>query len=458
MSEFMRNSDAFTWAMEHDPRLRSTVVTILTFDRSPDWDEVVSRFDRVVRTLPMFRRRVVGNLPPAPPSWEDDPDFDLGYHLRRVTAPPPSTFETVLEMARRAEMSDFDRARPLWEVTLVDGLENGEAALLVKLHHALTDGVGGVEIAMILFDLEQQGPDRGPMPPDPVIVVRPPMNDLRQLVRYDVGLVTDLARTAVRTAPRTLLDGLRRPVSSTRAAVDLAASVYRTVRPINQTGSPLMRERSLVRRLGVHQVPFADLRGAARAAGGTLNDAFLAGVTGGLRIYHDKHGVEIGELHVSMPVNIRAEGDPVGGNRITLMRFDLPIDVTDPAARIRGVHDRSSGIRGEASLPYTQQIAGALNLAPRWYIASILRHVDFLASDVPGIPVPVYLSGAALTMQYPFGPTIGAALNVTLMTYVDTCAIGINVDTGAIPDFELLHECLVAGFDEVLDLVRHPTG
>ncbi|WP_121252861.1 wax ester/triacylglycerol synthase domain-containing protein [Nocardioides ferulae] len=452
MTEFMRHSDAFTWAMEHDPRLRSTVVTILRFDRSPDWDELVSRFDRVARTLPMFRRRVVDNLPPAPPSWEDDAEFDLGYHLRRVTAPPPSTFETVLEMARLAEMADFDRARPLWEVTLVEGLENGEAAVLVKLHHALTDGVGGVEIAMILFDLEQQAADRGPMPPDPVIVVRPPWSELRQLVRYDAGLVADLARAAVRTGPTTLLHGLRRPVDSARAAAELAASVYRTVRPINQTGSPLMRERGLGRRLGVHRVPLAELRAAARGSDGTLNDAFLAAITGGLRLYHEKHGVEIGELHVNMPVNIRADGDPVGGNRITLMRFDLPIDVADPADRIRGVHDRANGIRSEASLPYTQQIAGALNLAPRWYIASILRHVDFLASNVPGIPVPVYLGGAALTMQYPFGPTIGAAVNVTLMTYVDTCAIGINADTTAIPDFDLFHECLVAGFDEVLGL------
>lgn len=458
MPEFMRNSDAFTWAMEHDPRLRSTVVTILTFDRSPEWDELVSRFERLVRTLPMFRRRVVGNLPPAPPSWEDDPEFDLGYHLRRVAAPAPSTFDTVLEMARRAQMSDFDRARPLWEATLVDGLQNGEAALLVKLHHALTDGVGGVEIAMILFDLERQAPGPGVMPPDPVIVARPALNALRQVVRYDAGVVIDLARTAVSTGPQTLLNGLRRPVSSTRAAVDLAASVYRAVRPINQTGSPLMRKRGLGRRLGVHQVALAELRGAARAAGGTLNDAFLAGITGGLRMYHAQHDVEVGDLHVNMPVNIRTDGDPVGGNRITLTRFDLPIDETDAAARIRGVHERASGIRGEASLPYTQQIAGALNLAPRWYIASILRHVDFLASDVPGIPVPVYLGGAALTMQYAFGPTIGAAVNVTLMTYVDTCAIGINVDTSAIPDFELFRTCLVAGFDEVLDLVRRPAG
>jgi diacylglycerol O-acyltransferase len=454
MSEFMRNTDAFSWAMEHDPRLRSTVVTILTFDRAPAWEEVVSRFDRVVRTLPMFRQRVVENLPPAPPSWEDYPDFDLDYHLRRIIAPAPGTLDTVLEMARRAEMADFDRARPLWEVTLVEGLADGAAALMVKLHHALTDGVGGVEIAMILFDLELEPPEREPMPPDPVVVVPPAMNGLRQLARYDARLVGGMARTAVRAGPRAVLNSLRRPVSSARSAAEVAASVYRTVRPINQTGSPLMRKRGMTRRLGVHTVPFAELRAAAKLAGGSLNDAFLAGITGGLRIYHEKHGVDIGELHVNMPVNIRAAGDPVGGNRITLMRFDLPVDEVDPVERIRIIHGRASGIRNEASLPYTQQIAGALNLVPRWYIASILRHVDFLASDVPGIPVPVYLGGARVTMQYPFGPTIGAAVNITLMTYVDTCALGINVDTGAIPDFELLHECLVAGFDEVLGVVR----
>ncbi len=109
-------------------------------------------------------------------------------------------------------------------------------------------------------------------------------------------------------------------------------------------------------------------------------------------------------------------------------------------------------MRNEKSLPYTQLIAGALNLMPRWYIGSVLRHVDFLCSDVPGVPVEVYLGGAKVRMQYAFGPTIGSAVNVTLLTYVDTCSLGIDVDTGAIPDFEEFSDCLVAGFDEVLAL------
>ena len=454
MPEFMRNSDAFTWAMEHDPRLRSTVVTILVFEKSPDWDEVRSRFDRVSRTIPMFRRRVVENLPPAPPRWEDDPEFDLDYHLRRVEAPAPHTLDTVLEMARRAEMADFDRVRPLWEVTLVEGLEGGEAAVLVKMHHALSDGVGGVQIAMILFDLEAQPSERPPMPAVPDIVAPSAGEGLRQVATYDARQLVNLSRAALRAGPRLVWAGMRRPVGTVRSGAELAASVYRTVRPINRTGSPLMRTRGLVRKLGVHQVPLADLRAAARLVGGSLNDGFLAGITGGLRLYHEKHGVEVDELHVTMPVNIRTDGDPMGGNRITLMRFDVPVAVADPRERIRRIRERTAGIRGEASLPYTQQIAGVLNLVPRWYIGSILRHVDFLASDVPGIPVQVYLGGAAMRTQYAFGPTIGAAVNITLVSYVDTCTFGINVDTGAIPDFDLFQECLTAGFDEVLALAR----
>ena len=452
MGEFMINSDAFAWEMEHDATLRSTVVSLIMFDRAPDWDVVVDRFQRISRLVPMFRQRVVETLPPAPPRWEYDPDFDIDYHMRQVVAPGPGTFDTVLEMARRAEMAEFDRARPLWEVTLVDGLEDGRAALLCKLHHSLADGIGAIQIAMILFDTTEEPEDRGPLPPEPEVEAAGRLDGILYPLRYDVGLAGKAARLAVTTGPAAMVRAAVRPLSSARAALEMGASVYRMVRPINQTGSPIMKSRRLVRRLGVHEVPMPALRQAAHLAGGTLNDAFLAGVTGGLRRYHDKHGLEVDNLHVTMPMSIRGDDDPVGGNRLTLMRFDLPVGVVDPAERIRQIHSRAGAVRHEPSLPHTQAIAGGLNLLPRWYLASVLRHVDFLASDVPGIPVPVYLGGAAVTTQYPFGPTIGAGVNVTLMTYVDTCAMGINVDIGAIPDYDVFHDCLVAGFDEVLAL------
>ena len=274
------------------------------------------------------------------------------------------------------------------------------------------------------------------------------------MMSYDAGLATAILTASLKAAPALLVNGIRRPVETLSAVGSAVASVYRTVRPISQPGSPIMRDRGKIRRLAALNVSTDALHQAGAVAGGSLNDAFIAAITGGLRRYHEKHGKSVGDLSVSMPISLRTDDDPVGGNRVTLMRFDVPAAIIDPAQRIRGIHDRTNKMRSEKSLSYTQSIAGMLNLMPRWYIGSVLRHVDFVASDVPGIPIPVFLAGAAVRMQYAFAPTIGAALNVTLLSYVDTCAIGINMDTSAIPDPEVLYDCLVAGFDDVLALAK----
>lgn len=456
MTEFMRNSDAFTWAMETDPGLRSTVVTVILLDRCPDWDELCARFEFMSGAVPMLRQRVVASAPPAPPRWEYVADFDLGFHMRRASAPAPGGFDAVLETARVAAMEGFDRARPLWEATLLDGLENGGAALILKFHHALTDGVGGVQIGMILFDLSEEPEKHGLVAEVPEVAPPSWLSNYRASASYDARLIGDAIRGTARGAPKLLARTVRSPMSTVSTAAQIAGSVVRTVRPVTHTGSPLIKKRSLIRRLGVMEVPFPQLRAAAHRCDGALNDAFVAGVAGGLRRYHEQHGVDVGDLHLTMPVNLRREGEALGGNHITLMRFDVPVGVADPAERIRAIHTRTSAVRHEKSLPYTQWIAGALNMMPRWYIGSILRNVDFLCSDVPGIPVPVFLAGARVTTQYAFGPTIGAAVNVTLLTYVDVCTLGIDVDTGAIPDYDDFYDCLVAGFDEVLDLAPQP--
>lgn len=446
MPTFMRSSDAFTWAMESDPRLRSTVVTIILCDRAPDWDRLKSRFDTMARELPVLRQRVVSSPAPVPPRWEDAPDFDLDYHLRTMKVAAPGTFDEVLEIGRVAAMEAFDRARPLWHATLVHGVDHSHTAIVLKFHHSLTDGVGGVKIAMTLFD-----PAEDPVAPTPV-----GQNGAGPLLaavpcRYRDGarLVGNAVAEAVQTVPD-LLRSIRRPVSAALSVAQVAASVYRTVRPLNRTGSTLMTRRSLTRRLGVLEVPLPQLRAAAHRGGGRVNDAFVAGVAGGLRRYHAMHSAPVTNLHLTMPISLRRDGDTPGGNRITLMRFDVPVDTADPVERIRRIHSTTERIRHERSLAYTQWIAGALNVMPRWYVGSILRRVDFVCSDVPGIAVPVYLAGARVISQYAFGPTIGAAVNVTLLTYGEVCELGIDVDTGAIPDYDAFMACLNAGMDEVL--------
>jgi hypothetical protein len=153
-----------------------------------------------------------------------------------------------------------------------------------------------------------------------------------------------------------------------------------------------------------------------------------------------------------MPISMRRESDPVGGNRITLERFTVPTGEADPGARVRMTGWRCRAARYEEALPWSDAVAGALNLLPSGVIGSMLKHVDFLASDVPGVPVTLYLAGAEVTGNYAFGPTTGAALNVTLVSYRGTCCVGCNVDTTAVPDAEILVDCLRQGFDEVLGL------
>lgn len=456
----MSHTDAFTWAMEEDPRLRSTVVSLVLLDGAPDWDVVRARWDALTRTVPMFRKIIVDSPPPTPPRWEWAEDFDLDFHVRRVTAPEPGDLDTLLEMARVAAMSDFDRARPLWTATLIDGLADGGAALLCKLHHGMTDGVGGVQMAMTLFDLTEQPRSAESIlanrdeanTDEPHVEERGVLSEYGDIVRYDLDMVGKAVSGTVSGIPDLISKVFRDPRQTAADAAELAGSLYRAMRPVTKTGSTLMTERSLVRKLAVHQVPLSALKKAARAGNGSLNDAFVAGITGGLRRYHDKHGVVVEDLHLTMPISLRTEDAELGGNHITLARFDVPAGIADPALRIAETRTRTTQARNEKSNDYIQIVAGTMNMIPRRILSAVFRHVDFLASDVPGIPVQVFFGGAPVRAQYAFGPTIGSAVNVTLLSYVDTCALGIDVDTGAIPDVDDFYDCLVAGFEEVLAL------
>jgi diacylglycerol O-acyltransferase / wax synthase len=315
--------------------------------------------------------------------------------------------------------------------------------------------VGGIQIAKTLFDSAEPPRHQAGLPAEPPMAGTSWLDGYRDTLRYVTRLAVRALTGAVKSTARLTYEFIRHPVATVTAATAMIASVYRTVRPVNQTGSPVMKARSLIRHLDVHEVSMPQLREAAHRCGAGLNDAFVAGVTGGLRHYHEKHGAHVGDLHMTMPIDQRAKNDEMGGNRITLARFDVPVGVTDPGERIEQIHERTGRVRRERSLAYTQAIAGALNLLPRRYIGAILRHVDFLASDIPGIRVPVCVAGASVRSIYGFGPTIGAAVNITLMTYVDTCCLGINVDTGAIPDHDVFRECVIQGFDEVLALARN---
>ncbi len=449
----MRASDAFSWHMERDPVLRPTVVIAVWLDRAPDWDALVTRIDRISRLMPALRQRVVDSpLPLIAPRWTYDPHFDLSWHLRRIAVPAPWTRDAVLQLARRLAMDAFDRARPLWELSLVEGVADGQAALIGKIHHSLTDGMAGMRMLAALADLEREPSDLGQMPP------APPGETLDQLAMVAgaagemTAQLTRLARRGAGAAIPALIRSARDPFGVARGAAAMACSVYRTAAPSSGTMSPIMRERAMVRHLAMLEVPLDALKTAADAADGTVNDAYLAAVTGGLRTYHERHGRAVGYLRAVIPISLRAGKDTSWGNRITLQRLTVPVGEPDPAAQMRALHSVAGAARREPSLPVTDVIAGALNMLPVGYVGGILKNVDFLASNVPGTPVPVYLAGSKVTGLFAFGPTIGASLNTTLLSYAGTCDIGVNIDTAAVPDPEVLLACLRESLAEITAL------
>jgi diacylglycerol O-acyltransferase len=272
----------------------------------------------------------------------------------------------------------------------------------------------------------------------------------RDALAYDWSQLFDFTKRHVTSAVGDVTHALRHPRETITGVVATGEAIAHSVEPVSDTLSPVMTERRLAWHYDVLEFPLDDMLRAAHAAGAKHNDAFLAGVTAGLRLYHERHDAHVEELRVTMPVSIRKADDPLGGNRITLMRFKVPVDLADPIERMAETHRRCDSVKTDRSMPYTNAIAGTLNLLPRAYIGGMLKHVDFLASNVPGIRVPLYLTGTKVDSFYGFGPTIGAALNVTLMSYCGTCCVGVNIDTGAVPDTDVLMQCLRDGFDEVL--------
>jgi WS/DGAT/MGAT family acyltransferase len=456
----MSANDALMWAIEKDPLLRSTITMVMVLDRSPDREAFTRRMERVTRAVPRLRQRVVGHpFSIAPPRWDVDPNFDLHYHLRWMRATGDGTLREVFDTAQPIAMHGFDRARPLWEFTIVEGLQDGHAALIGKVHHSITDGVGGVKLQMEMLDLE-----RHPVTADEPLPPAPEPHRVTEAQRWSdaIGWQARRSAGAVQSAVAGVVGGAGRlgqdPIGLVDDGLHVVGSVARTLQPAIEPLSPLMRDRSLSVRFDTVQVDLARMKAAARLVSGKLNDAFVAGVAGGLRRYHRHHGYDVPALRMTMPINIRTERTAtLAGNQFAPARFPVPVDIEDPIGRMNAVREIVEETRKEPALALTDGLAQLLNRLPTTattaLFGAMLKGIDFITSNVPGPPVPVYLGGAQVLRQIAFGPMTGAATNITLLSFCDDLNIGINTDPAAVPDPEVFVDCLRDGFDEVIKLV-----
>ncbi len=445
-SHTMSDADSLLWTISRDPVLRPTIVVVATLDRAPAWEQVRARFDELTMQFPQLRARAV----PRPfgfwrPRWVADEHFDLDLHLRHQRAVSPARLRGVLDLAQAMASSGFDPDLPPWEAVVVEGLTERKAALVVKLHHALVDGVGGIAVLLRLLDFERRPVARPSPAPNPfsddwhtwrakklLSESRPPKH-LR-------------LRLSVPSVPS---------VSSVRSMVTTAGSVAKLLAPAWRPLSPVTTGRSTGRWFDVIDLPSGALRSAAKATGSTVNDVFVAGILMGLRRYHDLHSSPVESLRLLMPVNVRKTGDALAGNHFVPARFVLPLPA-DARECVSRVHEIARSQKHDPALALSDLLAAGLDLLPApaatavW--GSMLKGDDFCATNVPGPPAETYLAGARIEGMYAFAPPSGAALNVSLLTPADRECVGVNIDAAAVSDGSKMVACLEEGFEDVLRL------
>jgi diacylglycerol O-acyltransferase len=443
----MSDAEGLMWRLDKDPYLSSNVGNISILDRPPDVERFRRRMERATIAVPRLRQRVQ----PAPvnisaPTWVEDANFDLGFHVRHVALPAPGSPAQLRDFATRFVADPFDRTRPLWEFAIVDGLAGGRSALVQKLHHAVADGEGSIRISLQFLDAERDAPEPPPLQPEHEPVPAP---------------AEPRAVGAVRTV---LKGGLRLPLGVLRqarewaghpsqipAAADTIRAIVAQLSDTERARSPLWTRRSLRRQLEVVRVPLDGVKQAAKALGGTLNTAFVTAAASAAGAYHEERGAPVEELRASMAISTRTAES--GSNAYTLARLLVPTTPMAVGERFRLIAEASLAARVSSASANLDTLAAVAATLPTSLVARVTRTqsqtVDFATSNIKAAPFPMYIAGARIEENYPMGPLVGVAFNLTLMSYNASLDIGLHVDAGAVDEPERLRRLMEVAFDEL---------
>ena len=391
------------------------------------------------------------------PSLVDDPDFDLDYHVRRASLPHPGGPEELAALVGELVGRPLDRHRPLWEFTVIEGLEHGHVAMVAKVHHAIIDGVSGAEVLANFFDLSEEG---RPVPAPTEAWAPDPVPGEIDQVRSVIGNLAGQTEVVAQTVGRTVRS-VRRLASHNRSIpAELPPSPFEAPRTsINRAISPH-------RRVAFTEVPLAEVKRVSDVLGGTANDVVLAMVAGTFRDFFRDRGESLSSSLVAMvPVSVRVEEERGAlGNRVSAMLVSLATSVEDPAARLRLISEGAASAKVQQAVVGSDVLAGwAQSLAPAIAtrasrLVSNLRAFDHLppmfnaiVSNIPGPGLPLYLAGSRLVAMYPLGPVIeGVGVNVTAFSYSGSMYFGINACWDLLPDVGLVASGLRDALDSLL--------
>lgn len=431
---------------------------------TPDFDDVRALVEGKLDRIPRYRQRV-RNVPLelGRPIWADDPHFHLDYHVRHTALPRPGSDEELLALVGRVMSQPLDRGRPLWEMWLVEGLEDGRWALVFKVHHCMVDGIAGVGLLTVLLDLtaDAEVPEPTPWSPAPE-----PPGWLKVLDAWG-GAIADAAALAS-SAPAVV----RRPGRLVRSTEELVGGLGRFVGQLWPTPGS-----SIEGSIGPHRVwrhataDFADVTAIRRHAGGTVNDVVLTALSAGYRALLESRGEDPDQLAVRtmIPVSVRHDdGSGVPDNRVSTLLYELPIRVTDPWERLARVGREMADLKGSHMAETGEAVTSIGNLAPPMVVGSITRlalraewlvpqrSVDTVTTNVPGPQFPLYCLGREMLEYRPFVPiSHGVRVGTAILSYNGRLCFGVTGDYTSADDVGIVADATV---DEIRRMAAEARG
>jgi WS/DGAT/MGAT family acyltransferase len=418
---------------------------VMIFEGPPPTHEALAQqIEARLHLVPRYRQRLLfPRFEMGRPLWVDDTRFKINYHVRHTALPPPGSIDQLQHLAALLFSQRLDRSKSLWEIYLVEGLADGRFAVVNKTHHAMVDGISGIDIATLLLDLS---PDPPPTPapkkkwkPEPL----PSQSQVAgRLLRDSADTVFDLAGSLIRsvTKPEQTIGALR------ETAEGLGEVVWAGLTPVPL--SPLNVPIGPHRRMAWVRTPLADYKMVKDRLGGTVNDVVLAIVAGALARWLRGRGVRTEglALRASVPVSVRTKSEHyVLGNRITLMVAPLPVYCDDPVDRLRIVREGMKGLKESKQAIGAQLITEIERFAPPTLLAQASRlhfsplFSNLIVTNVPGPQFPLYLLGHELVEMIPVGFIVdGFAMIVALVSYNGSLTFGLLGDYDTLPDIDLI--------------------
>ena len=403
------------------------------------FDDLKRLFADRQHLIPRFRQKVMFvPFGAGRPVWVDDPDFDVDFHIRKGALPKPGGKKELADYVQRIHSRPLDRSKSLWEMYYIEGLEDDHVAVLSKVHHAMIDGVSGIDIATVLFDL---GPEPRQVDPEPYVPEAAPsprellFDTLRQGITHPV-----------KSAIGNLALAVRMPEIVLRRAQEMVAGFGSILAAGTPPKSPFNRPVGPNRRFAMAEAPVSEFKAIKNALGGTVNDVVLATVAGALHRFLKRRGEPTQglSLRAMIPVSTRDDSQKMAlGNQVTSIFVDLPVGPMDAAARLRAISAATKDLKQS----HQAVAAGALMNIGTWApptlhgmaarLVSRQRLLNLVISNVPGPQIPIYLAGAKLLTMYPvmpLGETLALAIAVTSLS--GTMGFGITSDWDSMPDID----------------------